>query len=142
VDHAREAHVRRDGEAEDLALLLGNERLGRRSVGHLPGALHVQLDHGAKALRADRLGRAHELSAGVVDQQVEPAVPLHHPIEERVDPLLVADVERLRLGLPSRLRHLGDHLLERLGAAPAADHGGAEAGELERGRLAEAGPGP
>ena len=35
-----------------LPALLRDERLGRGGVGHLPGALDVQLDHGPEALRA------------------------------------------------------------------------------------------
>ncbi len=59
-----------------LPARLRDERLGRRGVGHLPGALDVELDDGAKALRRDRLGGAEELPAGVVDEQVDAAVAL------------------------------------------------------------------
>ena len=48
----------------------------------------------------------------------------------------------LALGGPARLANLGDRLLERLGAAPAADDGGPQARELERGRAPEAGAHP
>ena len=84
VDHPGHAHVRRDGDAHDLAAPLRDERLGRGRVGHLPGALDVELDHRAEALRRDRLRGAHELPAGIVHQQVEAAVALEHPVEERV----------------------------------------------------------
>ena len=120
MDHARHPIVGREGDADDLAAALRDERLGRRGVGHLPGPLHVQLDHRAKALRRDRLGRAEELAAGVVDEQVEPPVALEEAVEERVDRLLVADVERLVLEAAAR-RRSPRRLLERLRAAPAAD---------------------
>ena len=42
---------------------------------------------------------------------------------------------------PPPLGHLAHHSLERLGAAPAADHCRAEPGQLERGGPAQAGPG-
>ena len=90
-----------------------------------------------KPFGGDRLGRAQELAAGVVDQQVEPAVPLDHAVEERVDGLVVADVEGLGLGRCRPRLDRRDRLLERLGAAPAADHRRAQPGELERGRPAE-----
>ena len=87
-----------------------------------------------KPFGRDRLGRGEELAAGVVDQHVEPAVALEQPVEEAIDRLLVADVERLVLkGAGQLARQLGG-LRQRLGTAPAADHGGAEAGQLE-GRL-------
>ncbi len=135
VDHSRHAVVGREGDAEHLAAALRDEGLGRGGVGHQPGALDVELDHSAEAFRGDRLGRGEELAAGVVDEDVEPAVALEHAVEEAVDRLLVADVERLVLeGARKALRQprgLGQRLL----AAPAADHGGAEARQLQR-RLA------
>ncbi len=123
------------GERVTLSTLpppCGNEGLGRRRVGHQPGPLHVQLDHGAEAFRRDRLGRGEELAAGVVDQHVEPAVALEQAVEEAVDRLLVADVQRLEVEGPG---HAGGELRglrQRLLAAAAADHGGAEAGQLQR----------
>ncbi len=111
---------------------LRDERLRRRGVGHQPGARDVELDHGAKALRRDRLGWAQELPAGVVDEHVEAAVALEHAVEELVDRLVVADVHRLGLGAAGERFCLGDHLGQRLGAAPASDHGRPEPNELER----------
>src|SRR5206468_3079491 len=71
VDHPGHPIVRREGDADHLSPALRDERPRRRGVGHLPGALHVQLDHRPKPLRGDRLGRAQELAAGVVDEDVE-----------------------------------------------------------------------
>ena len=82
VDHSRHAVVRREGHVDDRPRLLGDEGLGRGGVGHQPGPGHVQFDHGAEALRADHLGRAEELAAGVVDQDVDAAVLLNDPVEE------------------------------------------------------------
>ena len=81
-DHAGHPVVRREGDADHLAGALRDERLGRRGMGHLPGPLNVELDHGPKALRADRLGRAEELTAGVVDEHVDAAVALDDPVEQ------------------------------------------------------------
>ena len=125
-----------------LPSLLRDERLGRRRVGHQPGADDVELDHGAKALRRDRLGRAQELAAGVVDQHVEPPVALEHAVEQRARP-------PRRRGCPSPPPRrcppsglgLGDHLLERLGPPAAADHGRPEPRQLERRLAAEPGAG-
>ena len=126
---------------EHLAAALRDEGLGRRRVGHQPGALDVELDHGAEALRGDRLGRAEELAAGVVDEDVEPPVALEHAVEEGADRVLVADVELLVLEGARQARGQLGGLGERLGAAPAADHGGAEARQLERRLAAEAAAG-
>jgi len=60
----------------------------------VPGAQHVEFDDVAVALGGDRLGRSRELPAGVVDQYVDPAVPLQHSVEELVHGLVVADVHR------------------------------------------------
>ena len=76
VDHPRHPVVRGEGDADDLAALLRDERLGRDGVGHVPGALDVQLGDRAEALGRDRLGRGEELPAGVVDEQVDPPVAL------------------------------------------------------------------
>ena len=97
----------------------------------------------AKALRADRLGRAEELAAGVVDEDVEAAVALEQAVEEAVDRLLVADVERLVLerpcqpGSPARAVSASGSL-----APAAADHGGAEPRQLERRRRPRPLPAP
>jgi hypothetical protein len=40
---------------------------------HLPGADKIVADHGLEALVAQVAGRRHELAAGIVDQNVEPA---------------------------------------------------------------------
>ena len=122
----------REGDAEHLAAALRDERLGRRRVGHQPGPLHVQLDHRAEAFRADRLGRGEELAAGVVDEDVEPAVALQQAVEEPLDRLLVADVERLVLEGAGQAGGQPGGLRQRLLAAPATDHGGAETGQLQR----------
>ena len=66
---------------------------------------------------------------------------LQQAVEEAADRLLLADVERLVLeGAGQTGGQLG-RLGERLSAAPAADHGGAEAGQLQRGLAAEAAAG-
>ena len=85
-----------------------------------------------KPFGADRLGRAEELAAGVVDEDVEAAVALQQAVEEAADRLLLADVERLVLEGARQpggeLRGLGQRLL----APPAGDDGGAEARQLQR----------
>ena len=131
-----------EGDAEHLAAPLRYERLGRGGMGHEPGPGDVELDHGPEALRRDRLRRAQELAARVVDQQVELSVALEHAIDEPLDRLVVADVHRLGLRVAPRRLHLGDHLRQRLGAPPAADHGRAEPRQLERGRLPSPVPAP
>ena len=73
-----------------------------------------------------------ELAAGVVDQHVDAAVALDHAVEQRFDRLLVADVQRQALGLAAHTLDLGGQVLDQLGPAAAADHGRAEAGELQR----------
>ena len=95
-------------------------------MGHQPGAGDVELDDGPEALRADRLGGAEELPAGVVDERVDAPVALEDPVDEAVDGLLVADVERLVLGLAAERLDRGNHLRDRLLAPPAADDGRAE----------------
>ena len=107
-------------------------------MGHQPGALDVELDHRAEPLRGDRLGRAEELAAGVVDEDVEALVALEHAVEEEPDRVLLADVELLVLeGAGQAGGQLGG-LGERLRPAAAADHRGAEAHQLERRLAAEA----
>ena len=138
VDHAGHPVVRGEGDAQDLAAALRDEGLGRRRVGHQPGALDVQVDHGPEPFRGDRLGRAEELAAGVVDEHVEALVALEHAVEEGPDGLLLADVELLVLeGAGQAGGELGG-LGERLRAPAAADHDGAEAHQLERRLAAEA----
>ena len=142
MHHARHAVVRGKGDADDLAAVLGDEGLGRRGMGHVPSALDVQLGDRAEPLRRDRLGGSQELAAGVVDEQVEAAVPLEQAGDEAGDRLLVADVGGHRLRrtadrLDGRLR-----LLERFGPAAAADDDGAEPGELEGGLPTEPGTRP
>ena len=76
VDHPRHPVVRGEGDADDLPPSLRDEGLRRDRVGHVPGALDVELGDRAEALRRDRLGRGEELAAGVVDEHVDPAVAL------------------------------------------------------------------
>ena len=141
VDHPGHAVVRREGDAQDLAAALRDERLGCRGMRHQPGSEDVQLDHRPESLRRDRLGRAQELAAGVVDEDVDSAVAIDHAIEHRVDRLVVADVHRLGLRRAAQRADGRRGFLDRLGAAPAADDGRSQAPELERGRPAKAGPG-
>ena len=58
MHHEREAIVRRHGDVEDPSTVLRNHRLGRRGMGHVPGAQHVEVDDVAVALWADGLGGA------------------------------------------------------------------------------------
>ena len=86
-------------------------------VGHQPGADDVELDHGAKALRRDRLRRAQELAAGVVDEHVDAPVALEHAVDERARP-------PPRRGCPSpRPRRCRPALDRRRPSPPAARRG-------------------
>ena len=82
-----------------------DHRLGGHGVAHQPGALHVQPDHRAKALRRDVLGRGHVLAAGVVHEHVDLAVALEHarPPAPRPDPPRGCRTPRPRSG-PSSAR--------------------------------------
>jgi hypothetical protein len=97
-------------------------------VGHQPRALDVQPDDRAEALRRDVLGRSQVLAAGVVHEQVDPAVALQDAVHQRLDLVLLADVARARLHPP----FLGGRgrLVERLLAPPAHDDPRAQGGEL------------
>ena len=94
-----------------------------------------------KPFERDRLGRAQELPAGVVDEHVDAAVALEHAVDELADRLLVADVGDDRLGRAAALGDLGHHPLDRLRTASAADHRRPERGELAGARPAQPGPG-
>ena len=124
--------MRREGDAQDLAAPLWDERLGRCGMGHQPGAVDVEVDHGAEAFRADPLGRAEELAAGVVDEDVEASVALEQAVEEAADRLLLADVERLVFEGARQLRGQRSRLGQRLLAPTAGDDGGAETRQLQR----------
>ena len=93
-----------------------DHRLRRDRVGHQPGALDVQADHGAKALRRDVLGRRQVLAAGVVHEHVDPAVALEHPVDERS----TWSSSRMSQASASQRRPRAprDGLLERLGRRP------------------------
>jgi hypothetical protein len=104
-------------------------------VGHQPGALHVQPDDRAEALRRDVLGGRHVLAARVVHEQVDPPVALQNGLDERIHLVLLADVACARLDAPALGCASG--LLERL-LPPSAHHDPrTERGQLERGRTPE-----
>ena len=104
--------------------------LRRDRVGHQPGALHVEADHGAEALGGDVLGRGQVLAAGVVHEHVDAPVALEHAVHERAHRLLLPDVADPRLHTTAVGARHG--LLERLGATAAHHHARAAGRQLER----------
>ena len=88
----------RQRDVHDLAApRLRDHRPRRHRVGHQPGALHVQADHGAESLGRDVLGGREVLAAGVVHEHVDAPVALEHAVHERAHLLLLADVACHRL---------------------------------------------
>ena len=72
------------------------------------------------------LGGGEELTAGVVDEDVDPAVALEHRVHEPLDLVLLADVAHLARSM-RRVRRRARRFGERLGAAAADDDPRAEA---------------
>ena len=105
-------------------------------LAHGQGAADVQPLHRPPALGGDPLGGHEVLAAGVVEQQVEPAVPLERRRDDRSRARRLADVA----GHPrAALAELGRGLLQDLRAAPGDHHRGAAARQLGGRRLAEIG---
>jgi hypothetical protein len=134
--------VRGEGDADDLARPLRDERLRRSRLGHVPRPLDVELGHRPEPLGTDRLGRSEELAAGVVDEQIEAPVTVEDGVDEGSDRVLVADVGDDGRRAPAESPDLLPGLLDRTFPAAAADDGRAEPRELQCGLAAEPGPGP
>ena len=93
VGHGREPLVGGDGDVDD--------RPAGRAHGQVVGGLghrqrpgHVESLHGVPSLGGDGLGRDEVLAAGVVEQEVQPAVALQRPGDDRLSPGALADVAR------------------------------------------------
>ena len=108
----------------------GDHRLGRDRVGHQPGALDVEPDDRPEALWRDRLRGRQELAAGVVDEQIDLAVALEHPIDQRIDLLLLADVAYAGLDQSARTERHGFE--QRLLATTTYDYPRTAASQLQR----------
>jgi hypothetical protein len=111
------------------ALLRDEEAVGHR-VGHVPGAQQVVAHHGAEALRGDHGRGARELAAGVVHQDVHLAEALLDGAQHGVDGLGLADVAGALVHLDAQRLELGGGLEQRLGAAAADGHLGAQPAQL------------
>ena len=59
---------------------------------HVPGAVEVEVDHGAPPVVGDGGGQGRELAAGVVDEEVDLAVGVVDDVAQRVDLIGLADV--------------------------------------------------
>jgi hypothetical protein len=97
--------------------------------------LDVELHHGAKALGGDVLGGGEELAAGVVDEQVDPAVALQRLVDQTLHLIILADVASV--GADASVGPQGGGLDQRLGTAAGDNHLGTQRGELQRGHAAE-----
>src|SRR5690606_17314490 len=133
------AHAGGRGDVDDLAAALGDEvasgGLGQRHRGDdvdLQGAAPLCDGFGGEVG-----GRGH---AGVVDQDVDPAVPLDDEVDQAVQRLLVAQVDG---GGGDALRVLGRQFAQLVGGAGRADHQRAAFGVAagDRGADAAAGTG-
>jgi hypothetical protein len=66
----------------------------RNGPGHLPGADQVIADHGLKALVAEFAGWCHELSAGIIDEDIDATERSLDRLHRAFDQVGLANVRR------------------------------------------------
>ncbi len=106
---------------EDASRPLRNHRSDGDLPGDRPRGVDGETVNGAPPLARDVLGRRRELTAGVVDQNVDASEPLQGPIDQGGHLLFFANVRGHGERPSAQCLDLGDGLLEGLGPA-AADH--------------------
>ena len=137
VRHAGQPVMRRERDVDDRPAAGRPHRpLGRR-LGHAQRPVDVEAPHGVPALGLDRLGGGEVLAAGVVDEQIQPAVALEHGVHEPGRVGVLADVAGRRR---AALADVGGCGLEDLGPPPGQHDVGATGRQLASRGPPEPGP--
>ena len=134
VEPARGDH----NDVDDAARLLCIAPALRCRLHHEPGAVEVGVDDGVPALHREIDRGLWELSAGAVDQDVEPALPGPDLLEQRGHRLRIADVDGMAAGREAMRRDRRDERVDFFRAAAGNDHMRAKPCEQPGRRAADA----
>ncbi len=102
VSHAGKAAIGIRGDVDDPAAVLDHPAI-RDFAAHVERTDEVVLHDREKTIRRDQLRRRRELTARVVDQNVDAAEPGEHFADERLDLRGLADVARQREAIAAEL---------------------------------------
>src|SRR5437868_6571559 len=101
-------------------------------------AAEIGAQHTVPAFRRYRLKRCKELSAGVVDEKIQPAEIAERRAHHLADLLFLADIGGVNPRAAAGLGNFTRHRLELFGSAADQPDAGAERGELMRRAAADA----
>ena len=139
VGEAGDPAPRREAEEDDQPARARDHRAVGDLAGQLPDGVEVEAADRPQPLRAHLLGRRGELTAGVVDEDVNGAEALQGRVEQGGDLPGLAQVARKGEAFRTVALQLLADRLERLDPAAADRHPGAGGGEGARRRPADPG---
>src|ERR1035438_3811485 len=102
MHEATQAGADTGGHEYDRSAMRQHEMIGD-GLGHLPGADQVVANDRLEPLVVELARRRHELAAGVVDQDIEPAELVLDPKHGALDLLGLANISRDSDGAPADL---------------------------------------
>ena len=139
VGDVRQAPPNYGDDVDDVSRLAAITPVARGVLHHVPGAVQVGVDYRIPALRLDIDGRLRELTSGVVDQDVQPAVLAPDLVHHRGDLVRVTYGHRVSADFAAQAAQEFSRLLQPLLIAAADGDGRAQAREQRRRDFSDSG---